>query len=136
VSITRRTDYAIRMLTTLAEAERECPVSVRLLAEAGGVPYSFARAVQRDLVAAGLVTATRGVTGGLCLTRPPAGITLLEIVEATQGPPSISVCAADPEWCGRSGSCATHRVWCETDALVREHLSKKTLAGLVPMHGR
>jgi Rrf2 family protein len=136
VNITRRTDYAIRMMTALAEAGANCPVSVRSLAEAGGVPYSFARAVQRDLVAGGLVEATRGVAGGLCLARPSGEITLLQIVETTQGALSMSVCVNDPEWCGRSGSCATHRVWCETDALVREHLGKKTLAGLVPTHGR
>jgi len=136
VDITRRTDYAIRMMVALAEAGDACPVSVRTLAEAQSVPYAFARAVQRDLMAAGLVSATRGAAGGLCLARPASGITLLEVVEATQGPPSIAVCVNHPEWCDRSGSCAVHSVWQEADALVRDHLGSRTLAGLLSEHGR
>ena len=136
MEITRRTDYAIRMMTALADAGEACPISVRALAEAQGVPYAFSRTVQRDLMTAGLVAATRGATGGLCLTRPSTEITLLQIVEATQGTPSIATCSADPKWCGRSGTCSAHRVWCEIDALVREQLGSKTLAGLSSKHGR
>ena len=136
MTITRRTDYAIRMMVALADAGDSCPVSVRTLAEAHGVPYAFARAVQRDLMAAGLVWATRGATGGLCLAKPASAITLLEVVEATQGPPSIAVCANDPQWCGRSGTCSVHPVWCAIDEIVREQLGKQTLAGLSSKHGR
>lgn len=130
MDITRRTDYAIRMLMALT-ASKDCPVSVRVLAEQDAVPYAFARAVQRDLVAAGIVTATRGAAGGLCLSRPAGEITLLDIVTATQGSPSVAVCSKDPEWCKRSGSCSAHRVWCEADAMFRQFLSSKTLEGLV-----
>jgi Rrf2 family protein len=135
VAITRRTDYAIRMLAMLAEGDA-CPVSVRTLADACGVPYSFARAVQRDLTAGGLVSAVRGVAGGLCLARPTADITLLQIIEATQGDLSISVCANDPAWCERSGACRAHQVWRGADALLNEYLGSKTLAGLVSTQGR
>lgn len=136
MDITRRTDYAIRMMVALADAGDACPVSVRTLAETQGVPYAFARTVQRDLMAAGLVQATRGVRGGLCLARPASAVTLLEVVEATQGTPSIAVCSNNPEWCVRSGSCAVHSVWQEADALVRDHLASRTLEGLISKHGR
>lgn len=130
MDITRRTDYAIRLLMALGSASA-CPVSVRTLAEKQGVPYSFARAVQRDLVSAGLVETTRGVAGGMCLTRDAEKITLLQIVEATQGAPSVAVCANNPEWCGRSGSCTVHAAWREADALLVDYLGGKTLAGLI-----
>lgn len=131
MEITRRTDYGIRMLLALAEAEESCPISVRELAEIQGVPYAFARAVQRDLAAAGLVTVRRGAAGGLCLARPPSDITLLDAVVATQGEPTVAVCAADPGWCARSGGCTVHRVWHDADMLLREYLGTKTLAGLL-----
>lgn len=130
MGITRRTDYAIRMLMALAASEK-CPISVRVLAETHAVPYAFARAVQRDLVAADLVTATRGAQGGLCLSRPAKDVTLLDIVTATQGLPSVAVCVNDPEWCERSGECPAHRVWCEADVMFRDLLSSRTLEGLV-----
>jgi len=130
VEITRRTDYAIRMLVALA-GDDECPVSVRTLSESEGVPYAFARAVQRDLVAGGLVEAHRGASGGLCLARSAEDITLLDIISATQGEPSVAVCASDPEWCGRSGACATHQVWCGANDVLIGYLGSKTLAGLI-----
>jgi len=136
MDITRKSDYAIRMMTALAEPDASCPVSVRDLAERQGVPYAFARSVQRDLSAAGLVQTTRGAAGGLCLARDAHAITLLDIVIATQGDPSIAVCSNDPSWCERVGSCRTHRVWCEIDAAVRRILGSKTLAGLVSTQGR
>ncbi|MEN6430384.1 MAG: Rrf2 family transcriptional regulator, partial [Coriobacteriales bacterium] len=68
---------------------------------------------------------------GLALARPAEQITVLDIVEATHGDTSISVCTRDPGWCERAGSCSVHRIWKEADALVRQHLRSKTLAGLV-----
>lgn len=131
MEISRRTDYAIRMMMALAEAADTCPISVRVLSEAQGVPYAFARAVQRDLVAAGLAESTRGSAGGLCLQRPAGEITLLDIVAATQGAPTVAVCASNPSWCGRSASCRVHAVWCEADDILRRYLEGRTLADLV-----
>lgn len=130
MDITRKSDYAIRMMTALAVAGASCPVSVRELAKQQNVPYAFARSVARELTAAGLVSATRGATGGLCLAQAPEDITLLQIVETMQGRMTIAVCTNDPEWCVRSGRCSTHGVWVEADAAVRGLLERKTLAGL------
>ena len=129
MEITRRTDYAIRLLQEL-DRRGGGPVSVRELAERQAVPYAFARAVQRDLVAAGLVTTVRGRSGGCVLVRDSESITLLDIVSAIQGEPAASVCSRDPQWCAQSGGCSVHRVWCELDAITREFLGRKTLAGL------
>lgn len=130
LEITRRTDYAIRLMQELARSG-EGPVSVRALAEKQGVPYAFARAVQRDLSVAGLIRTTRGAKGGAVLSRPSDQIDLYQIVVATQGTPSVSVCTADPEWCKFAGGCSVHRVWQGADELMREYLKDKTLAGLV-----
>ena len=129
MEITRRTDYAIRLLQELVRSG-DGPVSVRELAERQRVPYAFARSVQRDLVAAGFITTVRGAKGGAVLARTPESITLYEVVSSMQGAPSVSVCAHDPAWCEFSAGCAVHRVWCEADEMLREFLGSKTLAGL------
>ena len=54
MEIARKTDYALRMLATLA-ADPAGVVSVREVARANGVPYSFARSIQHDLALAGIV---------------------------------------------------------------------------------
>ena len=136
VQVTRRTDYAIRILLELARADIGEPVSVRTLAEDQCVPYAFARSIQRDLVAAGLVEAHRGAAGGLTLMRPAERITALDVVEAIQGPVSCSVCTSDPDWCERSAQCRMHRVWEGADKLLEDYLGSKTLAGLVSEQGK
>jgi Rrf2 family protein len=130
VEVTRRTDYAIRILLELARVGGG-PLSVRELAETQGVPYAFARGIQRDLVSAGLVVTTRGAKGGVALARPAAEITLLDAAQATQGDVSCAVCSRDPRWCSRMEGCAVHKVWQETDSMVREFLGTKSLAGLL-----
>lgn len=130
MNISRRTDYAIRMLMEVGRRDGE-PVSVRELAESQGVPYAFARSIQRDLVAAGFAESRRGAAGGLMLARPASTITLLDVVEAMQGPISCSVCTRDPDWCSRMGGCGIHSVWRGADELVRRYLGTRDLEGLL-----
>jgi Rrf2 family protein len=130
MEITRRTDYAIRMLMELARCGGG-PVSIRSLAETQGVPYAFARGIQRDLAAAGLLESRRGAAGGAILARPPGEITLLDVVHATQTNSSCSVCTSDPKWCNRMNGCVVHRVWREADDMMASYLGSKSLEGLI-----
>lgn len=130
MEITRRTDYAIRLMLALAEGDGG-PISVRELADKQQVPYPFARGIQRDLVAAGLAQSKRGASGGLMLARPGSEITLLDVIEAVEGPIALNICTADPDWCQRMGACSVHQVWRGADALVKEYFGTKSLAGLV-----
>jgi len=129
VEITRRTDYAIRLLLELVRSGGG-PLSVRELAERQQVPYAFARSVQRDLVSAGFVTTIRGAKGGAVLGKGADEVTLYDVVHAIQGEPTVAVCASHPEWCAMSGTCTVHGVWCEADEMLGEFLKSKTLAGL------
>jgi Rrf2 family protein len=108
----------------------EGPLSVRKLAETQGVPYAFARGIQRELVSAGLVKTHRGAKGGLVLARDPKGLTLLDVVAAIQGTSGCSVCTSDPDWCDRMGGCPVHSVWNEVDRLVYGFLGRQDLVGL------
>lgn len=130
MEVSRRTDYAIRLLMELAVVGGG-PLSVRELAERGDVPYSFARSIQRELLGAGLVESRRGVKGGIVLARPAADITLLDVLDATQPGTSCSVCTRDPGWCNRMNGCEVHKVWAELDALVRDRLRNRSIEGLV-----
>lgn len=130
MEITRRTDYAIRMLMELARSGGG-PVSIRSLAQSQDVPYAFARGIQRDLAAAGLVESRRGAAGGAVLARSPAEITLLDVVHATQTKSSCSVCTNDPTWCDRMNGCSVHGVWREADEMMASYLGSKSLEGLI-----
>ena len=75
MDISRKTDYALRMLAMLAE-DPECLLSVRTAAEEVNVPYSFARSIQHGLVQAGIVESLRGVHGGMRLKVSPDDVTI------------------------------------------------------------
>ena len=81
MDITRKTDYALRMLAMLVENEGAL-MSVRVAAEENEIPYSFARSIQHSLVHAGIIESLRGVHGGMRLKVDPAEVTIKQVVEA------------------------------------------------------
>ena len=85
MDITRRCDYALRILEAAYESG-DSYVSVADISEQEDIPYAFARSIQHDLVKGGLIKTVRGARGGLALDCDPAHITLLEVLEAVQGP--------------------------------------------------
>ena len=109
MDITRRCDYACRILRA-AYQSGEAYVSVSDIAEDEDIPYAFARSIQHDLVKGGLIKTVRGARGGLVLNCDPAEVTLLEVLEAVQGPVSVSLCAIDPDYCAEAGrQCAYNK---------------------------
>lgn len=130
MEISRRADYAIRIVLALASSDGE-PLSVRLVADEQDVPHAFARSIQHELVLAGLVTSKRGAHGGMVLARPADELTLLDVVEGVQGPISVSVCAREENWCPRDSYCQVHRVWKNADNLLRGYLGSITIKQLI-----
>ena len=129
MEIKRRTDYAIRMLLSIAKRDTQRPLSVKEISARDDVPYQFARSIQYDLVRAGLITTTRGMHGGSVLAKPPEEISLLDIIEATQGPPMFSQCETDPDWCARI-HCPVREVWSELGNDIRRRLKSIHLGQL------
>jgi len=88
VDISARTDYAVRAMLILAQAQREGagPVSVETLAQRQELPRKFLEAIAADLRGAGLVTSTRGARGGYVLSRDAAAVSLGDVFRAVDGP--------------------------------------------------
>lgn len=132
MDISRKTDYALRMLSLLVENENEL-LSVRAASERVDVPYSFARSIQHALAQEGIIESLRGVHGGMRLAVDPAKVTLLKVVEAVQGPLVMNDCTAAGGECPRMGTCCYHPVWVGAQAMMRDYLSSITLEETV--HG-
>ena len=129
MDVTRRCDYACRILRA-AYKSGEAYVSVSDIAEQEDIPYAFARSIQHDLVKGGLIKTVRGARGGLALNCDPAAVTLLEVLEAVQGPVSISACVLDPTCCERQAGCDYNKVWQGADRLLNAYFSSITLQEL------
>ena len=130
MDISRKTDYALRMLAMLAE-EPERLLSVRTAAEEVNVPYSFARSIQHGLVQAGIVESLRGVHGGMRLKVSPDDVTIRQVVEAVQGPMVMNDCTAPDGDCARMGTCCYHPLWAGAPALMRDSLGQNTMASMI-----
>lgn len=112
LELTRRGDYAIRAMLALARIDPgDGWLSVRHIASEMSIPAAFLPQVMRALVAAGLVTATSGRTGGYRLAIPADEITVLQIVESVEGDSRRSSCILRGGPCGLDGHCDAHDVF-------------------------
>ena len=94
----------------LAQHEGSGPQPLKAVADIG-VPEDYLEQLLGNLRRAGLVTTVRGAQGGYQLAKAPEAITVGDIIDATEGPLSISECISDEGCCHRSGECRTRRVW-------------------------
>jgi Rrf2 family protein len=93
--LSMRTQYALRALTLLAMNNDDAPVNTRELATHESISVKFLEQVMLSLKNAGLVRSRRGRNGGYALTRPPADITLGELIRLMEGPESAMTDLAD-----------------------------------------
>ncbi|MCL1891281.1 MAG: Rrf2 family transcriptional regulator [Coriobacteriia bacterium] len=134
MDITRRTDYAIRLIAALIENEGK-PLSVREAAEQQEVPYAFARSIQHDLVLSGFVRTIRGAHGGMVLAKDADSFTLLEFIEAIQGKVNVAICTTADGWCSRDENCSFHTVWEGANDILRDYLSGATIKDILQGDG-
>jgi Rrf2 family protein len=86
MKISRTVGYAIRASIQLAQAPGGTSVACGQLARAGEMPERFLLQILRSLVNHGILNSTRGAEGGFSLGRDPQEISLLDVVEAIEGP--------------------------------------------------
>lgn len=86
MKLSRTVSYALQATLQLAQSNSELPVPCSRLAAEGKMPERFLLQILRNLVAHGILGSTRGVEGGYTLERSPAEISLLEVIEAIEGP--------------------------------------------------
>jgi Rrf2 family protein len=110
------------------------PASMRIpgpaLARAIAAPESFVSKVLQQLVQAGLITSYRGARGGFQLARPAEQVSLLEVVEAIEGPTQINLCMPEGPNCDRKTWCGAHPVWAEAQAALTAVLGGASIAQL------
>ena len=91
MKLSQSVTYAIHAALRLAENHEGSPVSCGRLADQGKMPERFLLQILRDLAKQGLLTSTRGGGGGFTLGRRPEQISLLEVIEAVDGPLNAGV---------------------------------------------
>lgn len=130
--VSTRLRYGLRFLTRLARAfEDATPLKAQDIAAVEHLSPDYLRQIAAILEARGLVRAVRGKKRGYLLARAPETITILEVVQALEGPIHPVECLANPEWCALVTSCSTRKLWEETAACLAGFFASKTLKDLV-----
>jgi len=129
--ITHESDYAIRIVKTLAQ--KNIRVDAKTISETTGVTLRFALKILRKLVMANIAKSYKGTQGGYVLAREPSKITLCEVIEAIEGEYVFSRCLNNPDYCNcpqhsESGLCQFKDTFCKVSKMVREELGKVTFA--------
>ena len=95
MKLSRTVSYALQATLQLAEADSDHPVPCSRLASEGKMPERFLLQILRNLVAHGVLESTRGVDGGYTLRQAPDDVSLLDIIEAVDGPMVSSLPVAE-----------------------------------------
>jgi Rrf2 family protein len=139
-------EYALHTLLNLALAPPDSAPSARDLADFQKLPVPFMRKLLTQLEKGHLVHGAEGIRGGWRLSRPPAKISVLQIVDAAQGREPLFECREIRARCAlwpdeaqpraaRSGTCEIHAVMLVAERAMRAELGSVTLADLASRVG-
>ena len=130
MKLTRASSYALHAVEYMAARGEDTPVASHHIAEARGIPERFLLKVLKPLVSARLLHSVKGPNGGYRLARPASDITMLEILEAVDGPIRGQAPLAGER--GRGDLDPRLEVICDkAAALLRKQLSKVRVSDLV-----
>jgi Rrf2 family protein len=131
MQITRQADYAVRAIYYLSTIGQENRASTGQIAKEQHIPPSFLAKIISQLSVAGLLHTSRGARGGVSLARDPKDITMLDVVEAIDGPILLNECVADAHGCKFDQDCPMRAMWCDLQDELMARLGGKTFADFV-----
>lgn len=132
MKLSRKSDYALRALVTLAMQSGRGPLSIRELAEFNDIPKRFLEQIMLELKAKGIVNSIAGRIGGFELALPPAQITMGRIVrifdEMLAPIPCVSATHYEP--CSQELTCRFRRVLLDIRNYTAKRMEEATLASI------
>lgn len=114
----------------LARHDGQKPIPLTEIVADEGIPGPFLERIMARLRDSGLVTTTRGVSGGYRLAREPHSIAVGDVVTAIDGPLTLVGCVPDGDACERAASCASRIAWRRLDAAISGALNGISLQDL------
>lgn len=135
--ISTRAEYGVRILVTLAKHHGEGPLSLAGISRAEKLPHAYLEQLVGDLRRAGLLTATRGQSGGYELSRDPQRITVADAMRALDGPLVEMPCAGleSLEVCDRPVPCSVHEVFQRVHEVLDGTLGSTSIADVAASAG-
>ncbi len=136
MQITRQADYAVRAVLYLARLGTDHRAATSQIAQEQQIPPSFLAKIVSQLSVAGLLQTSRGARGGVSLARSPEDISLLEVVEAIDGPIMLNECVSGNGVCTFGDTCPMRPVWCDAQAELVRHLRGTNFSKFLQLESR
>ena len=103
--LSKKADYALLALRHMAVPGARETVSARELAESYDLPPELLAKVLQQLVRGGLLASQQGIRGGYGLAKPAAEITVVDVVQAIDGPMMVTACSESDHSCDQYTKC-------------------------------
>ena len=125
--LSKKADYALMAMKHLATHADGASASAREIAAAYDIPVELMAKILQRLARSGLVLSLQGTRGGYRLARPTAQITVADIIQAIDGPLTVTACSTEAENCGQYSKCSVRDpLWKIKDRIISA-LSECTL---------
>jgi len=131
MQITRQADYAVRAVLHLTRLGKDKMAATSTVAAGQHIPPSFLAKIISQLSVAGVLHTARGAHGGVTLARDPKDISLLEVVEAIDGPIQVNECVQGNGMCSLEQECPVRAVWCDAQAELVQRLRSTNFANFI-----
>lgn len=105
LKLSKKVDYGLMSLMHLAQRTERGAWSAREIAENYDIPLELLAKILQKLVQKGLLVSHAGTHGGYSLGRPASRISAAEVIEAIEGPLSLTSCISDDGLCGQFAKC-------------------------------
>ena len=130
MQLTRAADYGVRVMVHLATLPAGKRALLPELAVATAAPESFLSKVMQALAHAELIISQRGKTGGFAILPRGRKATMLEVIEAIDGPIRLNVCLNGSKDCERKSWCPAHPVWARAQRAMTDVLMSVTVSAM------
>jgi Rrf2 family protein len=104
--LSKKADYALMAVRHLALKSGPSSASAREIAEQYDIPIELMAKVLQRLVRVGLLISTQGTRGGYTLSRPSVTISLADVIEAIDGPFTVTACSSEKNDCEQYSKCS------------------------------
>lgn len=127
--MSRLTDYGLVLLTHLASDDPQRLHNARELAVAAHLPLPMVSKILKVLAREGFLASHRGIKGGYTLARPAAEMSVVDVIDALEGPIALTECGTGS--CDREARCAVRAPWQRINRVVRKSLEDVRLSDLI-----
>lgn len=128
MQISKEADYALRAVLYLSRLTDGQQIATNKIAGEQQIPTSFLAKIVARLSSAGVIRTSRGAHGGVSLARPGSEISVLEVIEAIDGPIAINACVLHPGECPLGETCTLHDIFCKAQEALVGQLRSTTFA--------